>query len=655
MLRLRGKVDTPQQFFSPRNNGNHTQHCQLCEGLFTEDLYTRLRSSGQGLTEIQSSHELLARDIHDGMLKGCNMCAILGNSVLTATRNELPYHDEETFRRYIPWYQSQKPITTTSIRQDISQDNDGDNDFHKGLAYAYFAGLSPESTSGGLQPYKSTEIEPELTFSSLGCDAKIFLKMIVIKGDYLSGFDLITIDIEARPSENCPKPWIFITPYGATLWLEVISNSNGVFAAEWKSLSATEILWPDNYVTLSYVWGTKQDYVLTQGTLRAKLDGLDVQKIPKSVGDAMEVSKRLGFPYLWVDALCIIQDSPEDKLKELPLMAKIYQHGAVTISAASSPAASGGFLKPPIPPVFKVQPFQITIGRGVPQFPHVNLSLGFREERPDFKDPIDSRGWTLQEWVLSSCRLRFTSRGVQWTCNKLIADPSSLSGEEYRDPPIQFSPDGYTQTYFGEASAIISAVDSNTRLSHKYVVDEAYKRKEMSTRWIEIRSQYAQRSLSFPGDKLAAISAVASMAAEEHNMTYLAGLWKEALLVDLQWYYIFRSEPTNRLSAVSTSTESHDEYAAPSWSWASVKYDNGTLYPKQSRKWTTDRPWNFKILDCAVTPVDGSDFSFGPVKSGYLVAEGRVLDVEWEPWIENTVALNKVMLYDSPRRKATER
>ncbi|OTB06646.1 hypothetical protein M426DRAFT_29210, partial [Hypoxylon sp. CI-4A] len=325
------------------------------------------------------------------------------------------------------------------------------------------------------------------------------------------------------------------------------------------------------YVTLSYVWGARQDYILTKGTLETMLVGLDVDRIPRSVAEAMEVTKQLGFRYIWVDALCIIQDSQEDKLRELPMMAKIYQHSAMTISAANSLSAFDGFLKPPVPAVFKVEPFRTTIGRGKPEFPYMNLSLGFREEAPEVKDPIDSRGWTLQEWTLSSCRLRFSSRGIQWTCNKLIADPSALTGEEHRDPPVLFSPDGFVQSYFGEASALIAGPqESNERLSRRYAVDESHKRKEVSMMWTEIRSQYASRSLSFPTDKIAAISAVAAIAAEEHGMTYLAGLWKEMLLVDLQWYYIFRSNPTNELLTVTASPEREEDYIAPSWSWASV-------------------------------------------------------------------------------------
>ncbi|KAI1807884.1 HET-domain-containing protein [Daldinia bambusicola] len=700
MLRLRGKVETPKQFYIPQDKLK--QPCELCSRIFSEDLYEKLKSSGEGEAEIQSSCEVLAMDIYHSILSGCNMCTLLGNSLLTAAENELPFQDERAFLLHIPWYQEKETITTTSAESGISQD-----DHQRGSAYDYLMGFE-DSTEYGNSAQSQGKDEPQLTFQSLDCHAKVNLTLSVMKSMYSTGFDLINIEIGAIPSENCAKPWLFIPPYGGTLWLEVVSdNAQEVFSKEWKGLSAAGEKWPriargwlqdcqqnhqctaqtvflptrlidvrdplhphlvetssveaEGYVTLSYVWGIKQNYILTKDTLPIMLDSLHVQSIPQTVAEAMEVTRRLGFRYIWVDALCIIQDSREDKMKELPQMAKIYQYSAITISAANSTGASEGFLKPPLPPVFKVQPFNITIGKGMPEFPYTNLSLGFREEEPTVKDPIDSRGWTLQEWALSSRRLCFSSQGVQWTCNKLIADPSSL--KEHRDPPLQISPTGYVQNYFGDASAIIST-PWESALSNKYAIDESYKRREMSMTWVEIRSQYAQRSLTFPTDKLAAISAVAAMAAADNGMTYVAGLWKETLLVDVQWYYIFRSRPTNKLSRVTAAVrgqerkdqdEDKNEYAAPSWSWASAKYDNGTLYPKQSRRWTTDRPWHFRILDCSATLIDGSDFVFGPVKSGYLDVEGRALDVEWQPWTEHTVALNKIALYEAPRGEAGER
>ncbi|KAI5923692.1 HET-domain-containing protein [Camillea tinctor] len=645
------------------------------------------------------------------MLSGCKLCIVIGNSVLTATKYGIPLHDERSFARYIPWYQTQEKAATLPIVSDPPRDNDDQS--HKGSAHEYFAGFSenPDYQSGpSVKSPEGIDYESMLTFQSLDCAAKLTLKMTVIKCLYSTGFDLINIDIEAVPTEECSKPWIFISPSLATLWLEVISDTGEIFSREWKSLSAAGEDWPrvvrgwlddcrqnhqcaipstfyptrlidvgdplhprlvesathmgagpdaaakaQGYVTLSYVWGTTQTYVLTRSTLRAKLARLEGPKLPCAVAEALAVTRRLGFRYLWIDALCIVQDSAADKLRELPQMAQIYQHSALTICAARSAAASESFLAPPDPPVFRVPPFRVTAGAGFG-----TLSLGFREEQQHTgpRDPIDSRGWTLQEWALAACRVRFSSRGVRWTCNKLVADPGALSGEEHRHPPVQFSPAGYTQHYHGgEASAIVASHPALTeRLLDRYAVDAAHKQRELASTWVEVRSQYAERSLSFPTDKLSAISAVAATAAQENQMTYLAGLWKENLLVDLQWYYIFRTQPTGPLAPITVQglqeeeEEREGEYLAPSWSWAGVRYDKGALYPKSSRKWTSDAAWHFRIRGCAVRLVDGSDFAFGPVAGGHLDVEGRVLDVQWEPWVEGTVALNKLALYDAPRR-----
>src|SRR2546421_7748771 len=68
---------------------------------------------------------------------------------------------------------------------------------------------------------------------------------------------------------------------------------------------------PGRYVALSYVWGKNQTYVLTKETLSEKCTSLDTSRLPKTILDAMEVTRRLDYSYLWVDALCIVQDVGE--------------------------------------------------------------------------------------------------------------------------------------------------------------------------------------------------------------------------------------------------------------------------------------------------------------------------------------------------------
>lgn len=64
---------------------------------------------------------------------------------------------------------------------------------------------------------------------------------------------------------------------------------------------------PKDYLTLSYTWGLNQDYVLTVSTLSAKMTALDHRRIPATITDAIVVTRKLRYRYLWVDALYVLR------------------------------------------------------------------------------------------------------------------------------------------------------------------------------------------------------------------------------------------------------------------------------------------------------------------------------------------------------------
>ncbi|EHK50536.1 hypothetical protein TRIATDRAFT_210872, partial [Trichoderma atroviride IMI 206040] len=101
---------------------------------------------------------------------------------------------------------------------------------------------------------------------------------------------------------------------------------------------------PLSYAALSYVWGPAAVFK----TIRDNIDmlmqpgGLPVSSFPKSIRDAMVLAKELGFRYIWVDSLCIIQDSAEDKVQQLRMMDCIYSRASLTIVAAAGSHADAG-------------------------------------------------------------------------------------------------------------------------------------------------------------------------------------------------------------------------------------------------------------------------------------------------------------------------
>ncbi len=158
------------------------------------------------------------------------------------------------------------------------------------------------------------------------------------------------------------------------------------------------------YNTLSYCWGT-QSTVLTQETLAQFQKGIDISMMSKTVQDAIEITTSLGIPYLWIDAICILQDCPRDKALEISRMASIYQSSHITIVAASAKNADEGFLLPrKAPSSANTIPFMhngFHVGT-------VNIRRRLRNRevpseetpRPPL-EPVDSRAWTLQEQLLS--------------------------------------------------------------------------------------------------------------------------------------------------------------------------------------------------------------------------------------------------------------
>lgn len=71
---------------------------------------------------------------------------------------------------------------------------------------------------------------------------------------------------------------------------------------------------------------------------------LPIEALSKSIRDAIVITCDLGFRYLWVGALCIVQDDVDDKISEINNMGLVYRKATLTIAVAYSDSASEGFL-----------------------------------------------------------------------------------------------------------------------------------------------------------------------------------------------------------------------------------------------------------------------------------------------------------------------
>lgn len=142
--------------------------------------------------------------------------------------------------------------------------------------------------------------------------------------------------------------------------------------------------------------------------------GLDPVLLPKTVKDAIQVTSRLGIKYIWVDALCIIQDSPNDKVLELSQMAEIYWNSALTIFVASASCAENGFFKYLERLHQDFTPIEIHLSIGDSQ--QFSILLGKTINPNRYENAIYSRAWPFQEQLLSPRLLFFECGGVFWEC-----------------------------------------------------------------------------------------------------------------------------------------------------------------------------------------------------------------------------------------------
>ncbi|RTE75608.1 hypothetical protein BHE90_009959 [Fusarium euwallaceae] len=169
------------------------------------------------------------------------------------------------------------------------------------------------------------------------------------------------------------------------------------------------------YAALSYCWGGPQPLTATKSNLQTLISGVEVDKLPQALQDAVHVTRRLGIRYLWIDALCIIQDSPEDKLSEIGKMGTIYRNAVVTIASAYARKASDGFLK--VSMDCKLEN-SCVIPVHLPENPRVGrVTLATR--RPQYElypDALRTRGWAFQEAVLSRRILIFSRYDLQCHC-----------------------------------------------------------------------------------------------------------------------------------------------------------------------------------------------------------------------------------------------
>jgi Heterokaryon incompatibility protein (HET) len=198
---------------------------------------------------------------------------------------------------------------------------------------------------------------------------------------------------------------------------------------------------PEPYVALSYVWGKKAHDELPYVTKRVNImthilhGGLETawDRLPRTIQDAILLVSRLGYRYIWIDSLCIVQDSDSSWRLNARAMHLVYGNAHFTICAADGKDSSVG-LRAVNPILRAMRPDQsarevMSSISGVqskddydsqPMSAECGFGVRLMVTRPLEAVVNDSewnkRAWTFQERILSRRCLVFAEGRVYFEC-----------------------------------------------------------------------------------------------------------------------------------------------------------------------------------------------------------------------------------------------
>ena len=307
------------------------------------------------------------------------------------------------------------------------------------------------------------------------------------------------------------------------------------------------------YLTLSYKWGDSKKYLTLAENIADHGKKIPFEALPKTFQDAVRVTRRLGFEYLWIDALCIIHDSPEDLRKEISEMGSIYQASKITLFAEAGDDADAGLSVSRDPRSSKpcILDLRATLDSDTLEASRYACYDPFSElEFPPAPASIYQRGWVLQEEVLAQRLLKFGARQIKWECQH-GAFWESLPDED-------------------DGSATLNSTHSELRswMYDRQVPKDLDGRegREMFMRWGELVENYCKRSLTYVNDVLPAIAGIASVFSRNNQLSYINGLWKEEFPLGLLWNVDDGHETDASHRARPKVVDITD---APSWTWLS--------------------------------------------------------------------------------------
>ncbi|SPO02586.1 uncharacterized protein DNG_05259 [Cephalotrichum gorgonifer] len=407
------------------------------------------------------------------------------------------------------------------------------------------------------------------------------------------------------------------------------------------------------FAALSYCWGGDTTFKLTKATEAQFRAGRPHDDFPATLRDAISVTRALGLQYLWIDALCIIQDSAEDWAREAARMRDVYRGAVVTIAAACAAATVEGIFRDRRAP--SEPRCWLDWRNGENPLPRVFLRPGaeISDSRMN-QSALSSRGWILQETLLAPRTLWFGAEQICFECPNGSVEESGrhirvmemYRSKEYlhilrRDAlPIwrrrlvsllkRLRLPLAVLVPYPSLTTIVGARDLETLrhralMWHPLTIQGNFKPPATPVGmshfdlWIKIIENYSCRALTNTTDTLPALSGLANEFHRATGDTYVAGLWKGDILRGLCWNRTPQRKrlPNGRIEYQSCVPE---RYLAPSWSWAGC-HGRIVLFGPQSQFDPVTPFAKIVEIDIQLTYED----PFGAISAGSITLSGPLL------------------------------
>jgi Heterokaryon incompatibility protein (HET) len=168
------------------------------------------------------------------------------------------------------------------------------------------------------------------------------------------------------------------------------------------------------YVALTHCWGSSKPNRTESSTYQKHLSGMPFKSLPKTFQDAVTVTRALDVPFLWIDSLCIIQDSIEGWENECQKMPGIYTNSVVTIAGPAAAGCRVGFLhRRPVADQGSVH-LRWQVSNSATHYDVTLQSICDRFIGPEPEDDsaLGKRAWVLQERLLSPRAVLWNEKNV---------------------------------------------------------------------------------------------------------------------------------------------------------------------------------------------------------------------------------------------------